>query len=89
MSEQFTVEITPQMAVLIPIVVAILQVLKTMTWYEKAKQWTPFVAIAVASALAYLTKVPDPILPSIIIALIACGGYDALKAKTNNTGLPK
>jgi len=34
--------------------------------------------------LAYLTKVPEPILPAIVVGLMASGAYDALKAPKPN-----
>lgn len=80
--ENLTITLTPQMLYLVPIVGAILQVIKGLGVYEKIKKWTPFLAIGISLALGFLTKMNDPILPSIIIGLIASGGYDLLKAPT-------
>ena len=77
--ENLTIELTPAMLALVPVVAAILQVLKRVEAIQKVKAWLPFAAIGVALALGYLTKMPDPIIPSIIIGLVSSGGYDLLK----------
>lgn len=82
--EDLTFEMTPQVLALIPVVAAILQILKRIEPIQQVKQWLPFIAIGLAVGLAYLTKVPEPILPAIVVGLMASGAYDALKAPKPN-----
>ncbi len=77
--DELVIQLTPQMLLLIPIVAAIVQVVKQLKAIEKYTKWLPFVAIGVAYGLAMATNVADPILPSVIIGLAASGGYDAVK----------
>ena len=80
--ENLIVKLTPEMLVLVAVVGALLQVAKSLDAVKQVKQWLPFFSIGIALALAYLTKMPDPVLPAIIIGLVASGGYDLLKAPT-------
>lgn len=80
METDLTFEMTPQILALIPIVAAILQVLKRIEPIQAVKQWLPFIAIGLAIGLAFMMKVPDPIMPGIVAGLMAGGAYDALKA---------
>ncbi len=77
--EDLTFQMTPQVLALIPVVAAILQVLKRIEPIQQVKQWLPFIAIALSIGLAYLTKVPDPIMPGIVAGLMAGGSYDLLR----------
>jgi len=77
--EELVVQLTPGMLLLIPIVAAIVQVIKQIKAIEVYKKWLPFLAIGIAYALAIATKMADPVLPSVIIGLAASGGYDAVK----------
>jgi len=83
MEEQFTITLTPAMVALVPVVGAIVQVLKRLEIIQKVKEWLPFFSVGIALALGYLTKMEDPVLPSVIIGLVASGGYDLLKAPTS------
>ena len=78
--EDYTITITPAMAALVPVVAAILQVLKRMEAVHKMTEWLPFFSVGIALGLSYLTRVPDPVLSSVVIGLVASGGYDLLKA---------
>lgn len=80
--EELVIQLTPEMLVLVPVVATILQFLKRIEALAELKQWFPFLSIAIALGLGYLTKMPDPILPSIVIGMVASGGYDLLKAPT-------
>lgn len=77
--EDLTFEMTPQVLVLIPYVAVILQVLKRIEPIQAVKQYLPFIAIGLGIGFAYLTKVPDPIMPGIVAGLMAGGSYDLLK----------
>ena len=64
---------------LVPMVAVLMQLLKKMKVMEKLTQYLPFISIGVAYLLATVMKMPDPIMPSIIIGLVADGSYDVIK----------
>lgn len=78
--EQLIIDLTPEMLALVPIVATVLQLAKRIEAIAKLKQWYPFLSIGIALGLGYLTGMEEPIAPSIIIGLVASGGYDLLKA---------
>lgn len=73
------VNLTPEMLALIPVVAALLQVLKNIKAVQNIKEWLPYVSVGLALGLGYLTKMENPIIPSIVIGLMASGGYDLVK----------
>lgn len=79
--EEFTINLTPQALALIPVVAAIIQAAKKIPRVQQINNWLPFISVGLALALGYAIKIPNPILPSIIIGLVASGGYDLLKGK--------
>ena len=81
MEDTLTISLTPAMLALVPVVATILQVLKKVEVVQKFKEWLPFASIGLSLALCYLTKMPNPMLPSIVIGLVASGGYDLLRSK--------
>ena len=80
--ENLETMLTPQMLALVPLIVGILQVVKKIPIIQKIKDYLPFVSMGIAAAVLIATKQPDPILPSVIIGLLACGGFEAAKAVT-------
>lgn len=80
--DTFTINLSAEMLTLVPIVAAILQLAKRIEAIAKLSQWFPFISVGIALGLGYLTKMTDPIYPSILIGLVASGGYDLLKAPT-------
>lgn len=82
MLEDFTIQLTPQMMALVPVVALFLQVLKKIEAIQTVKAWFPFVSIAIAFGLCYsLGEVENAVLSSIVIGLVASGSYDLLKGK--------
>jgi len=79
--ETMTINMTPEMLAVVPMVVAIVQILKQIEVVSKIKQWLPFVSIGVAMGLCYLTNIPNPVVSAIIIGLVSSGGYDLFKFK--------
>jgi len=79
MEEQFTVTLTPAMVAMVPVVGAIIQILKRIEAIQKIKEWLPFFSIGIALGLGYLTQIEDPVVASVIIGLAASGGYDLVK----------
>lgn len=79
MEETLNITLTPQMLALVPVVAAILQMVKRVPQIEQIKGWLPFASLGIALGLCYITGVKEPILPAIVIGLVASGGYDVLK----------
>lgn len=87
--ENLNVELTPAMLALVPIVAAIIQVLKKFLAIKQIptevsifiKGLLPFVSMAVAFGIMQYQKVPEPLLPALMIGLTAAGGYDLFKQK--------
>ena len=82
------VELTPGMLLLIPVVAALVQVLKDKILAIKyipvgisdaIKSVLPYVSIAIAFGLLSYVGVEKPLLESIMIGLSASGGYSAVK----------
>jgi len=80
--ESLNIQLTAEMLAMVPIAAAIIQLLKGLEILEQAKNWIPFIGLAISCGLAYLTKLPQPIYSGIIIGLVANGGYDLLRAPT-------
>ncbi len=78
--ESLTIELTPEMLAMVPVVAAILQLAKRFVFVEKIKSFLPLIAIAISLGITYAGKMPDPILSSIIIGLTAVGGFELVKA---------
>ena len=85
------VELTPGMLLLIPVVAALVQVLKDKILAIKyiptgisdaIKSVLPYVSIAIAFGLLCYAGVEKPLLESIMIGLSASGGYSAVKGAT-------
>ncbi len=81
MDETYTITLTPAMMALVPVVATLLQLAKAVKPLEKIKPYFPFVGIGISYGLCILTGVTSPVMPSILIGLVAAGGYDMLKAK--------
>lgn len=79
MNEEISLNLTPAMMTLVPIVAVILQMLKRIEQVEPYKEFLPLLAMAVAVGLGYLTKIPNPIFAGVIMGLVAAGGYDVFK----------
>lgn len=82
--EEFSITLTAEMMSLVVVVGALLQVAKKIKALEQAKQWFPYIGIGIAFALCSYSgvEVEDPIMTSVLIGLVASGGYDLLRAPT-------
>jgi len=80
MENQFTVTLTPSMMALVPVVGAIVQILKRIEAIQKVSEWLPFFSVGIALGLGYLTNLDNPVMSSVVIGLVASGGYDLLKS---------
>jgi hypothetical protein len=91
--ENLNIQLSPAMLALVPVVAAIIQVLKKFLAIKHIpnkitifiKELLPFASILIAFGLLNYQKVSEPLLPAIIIGLTACGGFDLLKQKKNNS----
>lgn len=91
--ENLNIELTPAMLALVPIVAALIQILKKILAIKYIpaevgifiKELLPFASILIAFGLLYFQNLVEPLLPAIIIGLIAAGGYDVLKQKKKNS----
>lgn len=87
--QNLNVELTPAMLVLVPVVAALIQVLKEFLTIKQIptefsiamKKLLPYASIAIAFGIMYYQKVPEPLIPAVMIGLTASGGYDLLKQK--------
>lgn len=79
------VTLTPAMLALVPVVAAILQLAKRFEPLQKLKSYLPFISIGIALGLGSLANMPNLIISSVIIGLVASGGYDLLKAPKPNS----
>lgn len=80
--EDLGIEITPQMLMMVPLVAAAVQWLKSIEPLARLlKDWLPLVNVALSLTLAYFIQPENWILTGIIVGLIAGGGYDILKQK--------
>ena len=80
--DQLNVTLTPAMLAMVPIIATILQLLKRIEPLGNLKQWFPILSVGLSLGLGYVTNMPNPIVSSIIIGLVASGGYDVLKSPT-------
>lgn len=83
--ETLNVELSAEMMALIPVVAAILQMLKKVPLVKKVKEWLPLASILISFGLLYYCGVQQPIVESVVIGLTASGGYDLLKGRQPKT----
>jgi hypothetical protein len=92
MDGEFAIELSPKLLALVPVIAAIIQILKRLPQLQALKAWLPVVSVVLGIGFAYLNKVPDPIVPGITLGLLASGAYDVLKgaaaSKTGHAGGP-
>jgi hypothetical protein len=77
--ESLNTELTPAILALVPVIAGVIQVLKRAKGAEALKPWLSIIALALGVGLCYATKVPEPILPGIIVGLMSSGAYSVLK----------
>lgn len=75
------IELKPELLALVPVVAAIIQMLKKIPAIKPYKDWLPIVAIGISVALVYSVDYLAFLVPAIIVGLLACGGYEMLKSK--------
>lgn len=83
--ESLSFEVTPSMLILVPLVAALIQVIKRLPIIAKISDWLPLVSVAIATGLAMVNKMPNPIMAGVVIGLTAVGGYELIKKPTPPT----
>lgn len=83
--EQLSLEITPAMLVLIPVVAAIIQQIKKVPQLKQYRQLLPLLSLALGVGLAYLQVLQNPIMAGILVGLSASGAFDVLKDKAKKS----
>ena len=66
---------------LVALVAAMLQMLKAIPLVDKFKPWLPVASVGLGVLMAFWTKIPEPIVPGIMVGLAASGGYSFMKSK--------
>lgn len=79
------IQLTPEMLALVPVVAGIIQMLKKVKYVEPYKDLLPLMAIVISVALVYSVTYLAFLIPAIIVALMAVGGFEMLKSKPSKT----
>lgn len=77
------IQLTPEMLMLVPIVAALLEVLKRIPLIAQVKEWMPFIAIGASVGVIYAQTTELQILPAVVMGLMASGAYSSVKALSN------
>ena len=87
----FSVTLTPQMLVVVPIIGGLVQMLKQVPFIQKQTAWLPLLTVAVSIAVSFAMRFEDPVMAGLLIGLAAGGGYDLLrlpgKVRANGNGM--
>ncbi|KKN58298.1 hypothetical protein LCGC14_0553780 [marine sediment metagenome] len=78
------IELSPELLMLVPLVAALLEVLKRVPIIERIKEFMPFLAIATSVGVVYAQTQSLQIMPAIVMGLMASGAYSSVKAIANN-----
>jgi len=81
----YTIQLTPALVALVPIVLAVLQIAKRIEFLLAYKQWFPLLAVGLAVLIAYVQGIPQPIIGGLMAGLVAAGGYDVIKIGNSST----
>ena len=74
------IQLSPEMLALVPLVAAVLQVLKKIPIVDKLKAYMPFIAMILSLGAVYATNAQLDIMPAVLMGLMASGAYDGVKA---------
>lgn len=93
MDGQFTIELTPQMLAVIPMIAFLVQPIKG-AWGGRLTPWTPYISAAFGVGAAVLLamggSIGQQVFSGILMGLSASGGYDMArsleKAKSSGGG---
>lgn len=80
-----SIELTPAMLAIIPVIAYFINVLKGIIepykWYDRAKRFLPVIAILFGVGLSYLFQIDNPTVSGILTGIVSVGGYEILKAR--------
>ena len=76
----------PEILMLVPLVTAILQVIKKIPQAKAILPFLPFVSMAVSLGLLYAQSNHLQVIPAITLGLMASGLYSGVKALGNGRG---
>jgi len=86
MNETMTIELTPQMLAVIPILAMVLEMVKGIAPLAWLKPWMPFVAVGLSFGAAVLfgigSTLEQQVIAGVLMGLATSGGYDAVRVPT-------
>jgi hypothetical protein len=90
----FSVTLTPQMLVVVPVIGGLVQMVKQVPFIRKQAAWLPLVTVLLGVAVAFGLRFDDPVMAGLLMGLASGGGYDLLRlpgklAKGNATNTDK
>ena len=74
-----TSTLPPSALVLIPMVAALIQMLKWVPLIQKFKDYLPFASLGLGIILAHTSHMANPVMVGIIVGLAAIGSYETIK----------
>ena len=74
------IQLAPEMLALVPLVAAVLQVMKKIPIIDSLKEYMPFIAMVLSIGAVYAVTTELQIMPAVVMGLMASGAYDGVKA---------
>ena len=68
------------MLMLVPVVAAVLEVLKKIPLIDNIKDWMPFLSMGLSIGVIYAQTNEVQIMPAVVMGLMASGAYSSVKA---------
>ncbi len=72
--------LSPAMLMFVPVVAAVLEVLKKIPLIERIKEWMPFLSMGLSLGVIYAQAGELQIMPAVVMGLMASGAYSSVKA---------
>lgn len=74
-----TIELTPSMLAVVPLVAYVIEVMKTLPKADKIKPYLPIISMVVGVGGAYAFSIANPVVAGIMIGMAASTGYNGFK----------
>ncbi len=74
------IQLAPEMLMLVPLVAALLEVMKRIPLVAQIKEWMPFLAIGASLGVIYAQTAELQFMPAVVMGLMASGAYSGVKA---------
>jgi hypothetical protein len=74
-----TIQLTPAMLGMVPVVALVLQIIKKLPFATKVLPYMPIISIGVGIGAALATSIANPIVAGVLIGVAASAGYDQFK----------